>query len=226
MKRDLNGTIQAYVLKSRKPWIEKHPEVFGPYIEFITKQKLDPQPVLHPLVAEAFATPADTLAEVGRRYNEIFSMVDGLWRAQAAVQIAMPVELTAEETEMYSSDFFPFVDKYQPPFFDRLTALEDRLPLPDPVLESLRQLLIAKDSPFRFPSDQIRRTRIIPANDPSSKTINEVVKLIKDHPGAPPRPMVFSDAPKPVEGHVYVRGNPALKGPEAPRQFLARGNWG
>ena len=220
VKRDLNGSIHTYVLKSRKPWIEKHPEVFGPYIEFITKQKLDPQPVLHPLVAEAFVTPADTLAEVGRRYNEIFSMIDGLWRAQAAVQIAMPVELSPEQLEAYSSDFFPFVDKYQPPFFDQLHALEDRLPLPDPTLESLRQLLIAKDSPFRFPTDQIRRTRIIPAADPSSKAIGEVVKLIKDHPGAPPRPMVFSDAPKPVDGHVYVRGNPALKGPEAPRQFI------
>ena len=221
VKRNLNGAIHGWFVNSRKPWIEQHPEVFGPYLEFITKQKLDPQPVLHRLVAEAFATPADTLVEVGRRYNEIFAMVDGLWRAQAAVQIAMPVELTPHEVEFYGSDFFPFVDTYQPSFFDRLHALEDRLPLPDPMLESLRQVLIAKASPLRFPTEQIRSPRIIPANDPSSAKINEVVKLIKEHPGAPPRPMVFSDAPKPVDGHVYVRGNPAIAGPEAPRQFIS-----
>ncbi len=221
VKRDLNGTIHGYVVRSRKGWIEKHPEIFGPYLEFITKQKLDPQPLLHPLVAEAFATPADTLEEVGRRYNTIFTAVEGPWRARAAVQIAMPVELTPEELEFYSSDFFPFVDRYQPPFFARLDALEDRLSLPDPELESLRQVLLVKESPVRFPIDQIRRTVIIPGNDPSAAKIGEVVKLIKEHPGAPPRPMVFADAPKPVDGHVYVRGNPARKGPEAPRQFIS-----
>ena len=221
VKRDLNGSIHSYFLKSRKPWIEKHPEVFGPFLEFITKQKLDPQPVLHPLVAEAFATPADTLEEVGRRYNALFASVDGPWRAKAAIEIAMPLELTAAETEYYSSDFYPFVDRYQPPFFDRLDPIEERITLSNPQLESLRQMLLVKDSPVRFPSDQIRRTRIIPANDPSSKAIGDLVKLIKDHPGAPPRPMVFSDAAKPVDGHVYVRGNPAIKGPEAPRQFIS-----
>ncbi len=221
VKRDLVGQIYNYVVQSRKAWIESHPEVFGPFLAFITKRTLDPSPPLHPLVAAAFATPADTLAEVGRRYNELFARVDGAWRARAAVRLAMPVALSPHELEVYSSDFFPFVDKYQPPFFDRLDALEGELSLPEAEAESLRRVLLAKGSPVRFPSDQIRRTRILPANDPSYAKIGEVVKLIKEHPGAPPRPMVFADAPEPYGGYVYVRGNPGVRGPDAPRRFIS-----
>jgi hypothetical protein len=221
-KRELHGTIHDYVVGSRKTWIEQHPQVFGPFLEFITKQKLDPQPALHPMVAQAFSTPAATLAEVGQRYNEVFARVDGLWRVRNAARIAMPVELTPAELNAYSSDYFDFLDTFQPPFIDKLDALEDQLPLPDANLESLRQVLLAKGSPVRFPSDQVRRVGIIPIGEPdlSSPTISEVTKLIKQHPGAPAWPMAFCDKPEPFAGYVYVRGDSAVRGPDAPRRFI------
>ncbi len=40
-------------------------------------------------------------------------------------------------------------------------------------------------------------------------------------PAAPPRAMVLADTPRPVEPVVFVRGNPANRGPAVPRQFLS-----
>jgi hypothetical protein len=39
-------------------------------------------------------------------------------------------------------------------------------------------------------------------------------------PSAPPRAMILSDLPKPVEPRVFLRGNPNNPGPPVPRQFL------
>ncbi len=40
-------------------------------------------------------------------------------------------------------------------------------------------------------------------------------------PGAPPRAMVLTDLPRPIDPRVLVRGNPNNPGPPVPRQFLA-----
>jgi hypothetical protein len=220
IKRDLVSGVYGSIINSRKPWIEAHPEVFGPFLEFITKTKLDPAPKLHPLVAKAFATPASSLEEIGQRYNEIFSAVDGAWRTLAKAEIEKPVELTQDEIDLYMSDFFPFMDTLQPRFFERLDALEAKITLPDPDQESLRQVLIAPGAALKIPAKTLRGTGLLPINDDKRNILTELVKLTKEHPGAPPRPMAFVDADKPYNSYVFVRGDAAKKGPEAPRQFL------
>jgi hypothetical protein len=47
----------------------------------------------------------------------------------------------------------------------------------------------------------------------------KVDHLKATHPGAPPSAMVLADLPRPVEPHVFVRGNPNRPGPVVPRQF-------
>ena len=220
LKRKLNTAVHAAVIASRKAWIEAHPEVFGPFIEFITKAKLDPAPTLHPLVAKAFATPAAELGEFAKRYNEIFAVVDTAWRALAQPEIEKPVQLTQKEIDLFMTEHYPFVDKLQPLFFDRLETLDANLPLPDADQESLHQILIAKGSGMKFSTKTIRSSRILPADDPSVKIFTEFEKLALTHPGAPVRPMIFVDAEKMYDGKVFVRGNPNTKGPDAPRQFL------
>lgn len=49
---------------------------------------------------------------------------------------------------------------------------------------------------------------------------NRIRQLHAKHQGAPPRGMVLEDLPKPVEPHVFLRGNPANRGPAVPRQFV------
>ncbi len=54
--------------------------------------------------------------------------------------------------------------------------------------------------------------------------LGELVKKVESYkansPAAPPRAMVLADAPKPTDPHVFLRGNPANRGPDVPRQFL------
>jgi hypothetical protein len=47
-----------------------------------------------------------------------------------------------------------------------------------------------------------------------------VIEWLKSGPGAPPRAMVLTDRPAPVEPRVFQRGNPTLLGPRVPRRFL------
>lgn len=220
LKRKLTPAVHGIVVASRKAWVEAHPEVFGPFIEFITKTKLNPAPKLHPRVAKAFATPAASLEEVGKRYNELFAEVDTAWRKLAQPEIDQPVKLTQEEIDLFIADRYPFMDKLQPMFFDRLDALDAKLALPDAGQESLHQLLIAKGSGMKFPTNTLRSSRILPLGDPSEKLFLEFEKLAVSHPGAPVHPMIFVDADKMYAGKVFIRGNPQTPGADAPRQFL------
>jgi hypothetical protein len=222
-ERGLNAAVHDNVARS-KAWVEAHPAVFGPFLEAIRKAPLEPAPVLHPFVAAAFAEPAGSLAEIGRRYNDLFAQADGLWRVVAAVELAKPVELTPRETDLFINDFFPYFDTLQPPFFQRLADLEERLPLSDPDLESLRRVLIAKGSGMVFDVKMIRQSRIIVENAPCYAPFGALNKLVKEHPGAPARPMMFADVEQPAggfgSGYVYVRGKSDIRGPDAPRKFL------
>jgi hypothetical protein len=146
--------------------------------------------------------------------------VDTAWRTLAQPEIDKPVQLTQEEIDLFIMDYFSFIDKLQPMFFDRLEALDAKLPLPDADQEALHQLLIAQGSGMKFPTKNIRSSRILPEGDPSEKPFNELRKLALTHPGAPVRPMIFVDADKMYDGKVFVRGNPATPGPAAPRQFI------
>jgi Protein of unknown function (DUF1553) len=47
-----------------------------------------------------------------------------------------------------------------------------------------------------------------------------IQQLNATDPGSPPRAMVVNDLPKPVDPHVFVRGNPGRAGPVVPRRFL------
>jgi mono/diheme cytochrome c family protein len=216
--KKLNIAVHNWVVASRAAWIEKHPEAFGPFLEFISKKRLEPQPELHPLVAAAFSTPADKAEEVARRYNELFSRADTAWRELAAERIAMPVTLTPEEIDSYLPSYYKFIDDLQPRFLARLDALEDELVLPDAELETLRQVLLTKGSPVRFPSKGMRGAGVI-SNQGGG--VQQIWKLIEEHRGSPGRPMLFVDNPKPAKGYVYVRGNGGVRGPDAPRRFIS-----
>ena len=58
-------------------------------------------------------------------------------------------------------------------------------------------------------------------NDEDRNLRNKVDALTASHPGSPARAMVMVDLPKPVQPHVFKRGNPGMQGDAVPRQFLA-----
>ncbi|WP_435020282.1 PSD1 and planctomycete cytochrome C domain-containing protein [Tundrisphaera sp. TA3] len=92
--------------------------------------------------------------------------------------------------------------------------------LPDPSLEPVRALLARADGGLSVPADQARRVLNRAEREANDNLAKKVGELDVTHPGSPARAMVMVDAPKPVEPHVYIRGNPGRPGKTIPRRFL------
>ncbi len=92
--------------------------------------------------------------------------------------------------------------------------------LPEPEWESLRKAIFGDGGPLavnsdgmRFILDQGQRNRL-------EKLNAAIQQLNATDPASPPRAMVVNDSPKPVNPHVFMRGNPGRPGPAVPRRFL------
>ena len=95
--------------------------------------------------------------------------------------------------------------------------------LPGQSQEQLRQVLYGSSAPVHIPVlaaadlewyfDEPTRVQLM-------KLHAEIERWIIRSPGAPPYSVVLEDRPNPKNSRVFVRGNPANKGEEAPRQFL------
>lgn len=92
--------------------------------------------------------------------------------------------------------------------------------LADPALEELRQILYAADSPATLTADETRAAFDRKEKDKYDKIQKDIDRLVVTSPGSPPRAMVVEDTATPRPTTIFVRGNPANRGPLAPRQFL------
>jgi hypothetical protein len=91
---------------------------------------------------------------------------------------------------------------------------------PSAQLEAIRDLLYGVDAPanLTYEATAVMIKRQI--DDKTSGLRREVEALNWTEPGAPLRAMALADKAKPANSRVFLRGNPANKGPEVPRQFL------
>jgi len=95
--------------------------------------------------------------------------------------------------------------------------------LDDSAEEQIRQVLYGPDSPATIPDgaivdiewffDENGRVEL-------AKLQAEIDRWLLKAPGAPPHAVVLADRPVPRNPRVFLRGNPANKGEEVPRQFL------
>jgi len=108
---------------------------------------------------------------------------------------------------------------------DRAT-LDGRLPepLPEPALESLRQVFHGPDSPPNVVMLPYGDLGLLP-DRPSQAKLQELRGAVQNWlttgPGAPPRALSLEDTPTPFEPRVFVRGNPNNLGEHVPRWFPA-----
>ncbi len=93
--------------------------------------------------------------------------------------------------------------------------------LPEPEAEQLRQLLYSEESPLHIPLAAFERMLERDDRNRLRALRNKVERFAINSPDAPPRAMVLEDAPEPVTPRIFVRGNPASRGEEVPRQYLA-----
>jgi Protein of unknown function (DUF1553)/Protein of unknown function (DUF1549)/Planctomycete cytochrome C len=108
----------------------------------------------------------------------------------------------------------------------RRAALDGRTPepLPDPVLESLRQAFYGPDSPpnvVMLPYGDLGLLPDRPSQAKLQELRNSVQNWMTTGPGAPARAVSLEDTPIPFEPYVFLRGNPNNLGPAVPRRFLA-----
>jgi hypothetical protein len=84
----------------------------------------------------------------------------------------------------------------------------------------LRRWVLEKDAPayvsYTGAAEMIRRE----INNKTAKLKRELEALNWTEAGAPLRAMALVDKPKPANSKVFLRGNPANRGAEVPRQFL------
>jgi hypothetical protein len=95
--------------------------------------------------------------------------------------------------------------------------------LDDSAEEQVRQILYGADSPATIPEgaivdiewffDENGRVEL-------AKLQAEIDRWILKAPGAPPHAVILADRVAPRNPRVFLRGNPANKGEEVPRQFL------
>jgi Protein of unknown function (DUF1549)/Protein of unknown function (DUF1553)/Planctomycete cytochrome C len=146
---------------------------------------------VNPLVLQAFSgTPPASMREVAQRYGKLLSEVDKAWRE--ALKIAATNQTAPPATL-------------------------------DPNQEPIRQVLYAPDSPASVPRGAMvdnewffdENTRV-----ELSKLHAQIDKWIIEAPGAPPHALILADRETPRNARVFIRGNPANKGDEVPRQFL------
>ena len=97
---------------------------------------------------------------------------------------------------------------------------QPRRPLAEPEWESLR---LAVFGPGGIADHPRRRPRFVldrPERQRYTELDNAVKQLEAKSAGKAGRAMVMHDAPKPIEPHVFIRGNPGRPGKPVPRQFL------
>lgn len=198
---DLNPLIvrqwDAYLFKTRR---EFHP-VFAPWHEYralperdfaarAARVKLDADKI-NPLVREAFSTNSPaSMRDVAQRYGELFAKVDKAWRA---------------ELKAAGSNGAPPVA------------------LADAAQEQIRQVLYGPDSPATVPAGAIVDIEWFFDEDGRvqlQKLQAEIDRWLLKSPGAPPHAVILADRPQPKNTRVFVRGNPANRSEEVPRQFL------
>ena len=212
--KDLNPTIvrqwDAYLTQTKKsfhpifaPWreFEKMPskdfsaraaEVIHSFASLTNHPATDSGKRLNPLVAQAFATnPPASMEDVARRYGELLVRAHDSWRDW--------IEQADEAGQI------------APPT------------LPDPDQEELRQVLYGEDAPVLVPKgaivdlewffDEGGRVEL-------AKLQSEIDRWIIKSPASPPHAVILEDRPTRQNPRVFIRGNPANKGDEVPRQFL------
>jgi Protein of unknown function (DUF1553)/Protein of unknown function (DUF1549)/Planctomycete cytochrome C len=92
--------------------------------------------------------------------------------------------------------------------------------LPDGEWEELRQILYREDGPAVVAAEDVKRLLDRASRTKLTRLDNKIEALRVSSPAAPPRGMVLTDSPTPVEPVVFIRGNPGRPGKRVPRRFL------
>jgi cytochrome c553 len=167
--------------------------------------------------------PADRFADEVQALLESDEVRDGVHPVLLHAFRERPPATLAEAAALYGAVLNQVEAAWQD--YRRRAELEHRAiaGLPDPALESLRQVFHGPDAPPIVEMPPEGDLALLP-DRASQATRKELLGAIEkwraEGPGAPPRAMALVDRPQPVEPRIFLRGNPGRKGPAVPRRFL------
>ncbi|WP_414662327.1 PSD1 and planctomycete cytochrome C domain-containing protein [Horticoccus sp. 23ND18S-11] len=217
-----------------------NPEILKRWQTLIAERASKPDPVLAPWFALA-ALPEKEFAEKapaliagwssGAQASGLHDVKQHDPKAAGAPANAVVVEAfakagkpiaTLKDAAAIYNQVFAEADKAWLAAIEAAKKAQGRAPdaLTDPGREAVRQVLYADGAPANLSFDATAKMIKRQIDDKTSGLKREVEALNWTEPGAPLRAMALVDKAAPANSRVLLRGNPANKGPEAPRQFL------
>jgi hypothetical protein len=86
-------------------------------------------------------------------------------------------------------------------------------------LAALRALVGVEGSPLVVPRANAMQLALRPESAEHRRRKQEITKYFATAPGGPPRAMALIDRERPVDSHVFLRGNPGKLGPKVERRL-------
>ncbi len=191
---------------------------------FLCEQSTVHNPVLAPwrqlaaLAAEDFAAQACTLIDGWRMRPDLAQPMNPAVLTALARQapgsladVASAYNSVVTEVEIEPTASPAVAEKAKAPV----------APVPvSPAHAELREFLYAADAPANLGFAQVAEMIRREINNKTAGLKREIEALNWTEPGAPARAMALVDKATPENSKVFLRGNPANRGPEVPRQFL------
>lgn len=203
-----------------------NPDVLKRYVAWLPAKQENHDPVFAPWFALA-ALPED---EFAARAGGVIALLShpspGDAAANPVVVAALakankPPATLREVADVYNRVFADAEKTWRAQFVARKSIEALATPtLADPAQDEILQRLYATDAPANvgYQSAATMIDRLIFAK--TAVLRSEVTALNWTEPGAPLRAMGLVDKAKPADSRIFVRGNPANPGAEAPRRFL------
>ena len=187
-------------------------------------------PNLHPILAPWFAAiraPAPSVTDAHTALTSPASSPDGPTAPRATpTALLAHLELPAEAATEIAPALLAALHAKPPASLADLAAIYNRtftaaeqtnVPAP---LAALRAFSTTPDAPANLSFDAAAKIIKRQLDDKTSALRRDLEALNWTEPGAPLRAMALVDKKSPQNSPILLRGNPANKGPDAPRRFL------
>ena len=194
--KGLDGDIFEHWVDSLKKWAKAEHSIFAPWFAFSALKQDEFALKAGPLAAQ--------FADAGK---------DGKINPLVAKLFADAPAKIEDVAEVYGKLFRETEQAWQ-------SAQKDEAKSLDAPREEARLVLYGKDSPVQLDRKGIQRVVGNKIQNMEAAERGKISDLKMNHPGSPPCAMALADKAKPVDSFVMIRGEPANKGPVAPRQFL------
>ncbi|MCX6952065.1 MAG: DUF1549 domain-containing protein, partial [Verrucomicrobia bacterium] len=167
------------------------------------------------------ASPTSSFAQLAHLQLPADAPASALNPVILAALVAKPPASLKDVAAVYNR-VFADVEKAWHTALDAAVAAKAPAPtaLPSADQEAIRQILYREDAPANLTYDATAAMIKRQIDDKTSGLRREVEALNWTEPGAPLRAMSLVDQAKPHDSPILLRGNPANKGPLAPRRFL------